>query len=125
MKAQERVAELPPDVVKPRTFRILRELTLRSAQRRPMVLVIEDVHWMDQSSEEYLVTLVDSLVGAPVLLVATSRPGPRLPWMHKSYATQLTLPPLPAAESLTLARSVAGEALPERVGETILRKAEG
>jgi class 3 adenylate cyclase/tetratricopeptide (TPR) repeat protein len=121
----ERVADLPPDVIRPRTFRILRDMTVKAAQRRPLVLVIEDVHWIDQSSEEYLLALADSLAGAPILLVATTRPGARPPWMDKSYATQLTLRPLSSAESLTLARSVAVEALSEEVAETILRKAEG
>ena len=121
----ESVAQLPPDVFKPRTFRILREMSIKGAQSRPIVLVVEDLHWIDKSSEEYLASLSDSLAGVPILLVATARPGARPPWTDKSYATQLTLRPLSSAESLTLARAVAVEELPKPLAETILSKAEG
>ena len=116
----ESVAQLPPDVFKPRTFRILREMSIKGAQSRPIVLVVEDLHWIDKSSEEYLASLSDSLAGVPILLVATARPGARPPWTDKSYATQLTLRPLSSAESLTLARAVAVEELPKPLAETIL-----
>src|SRR3989442_2079130 len=100
-------------------------MSIKGAQSRPIVFVIEDLHWIDESSEEYLVTLADCLAGVPILLVTTARPGAHRPWMDKSYATQVTLQPLSSGESLTLARAVALEALPEPLAAMILRKAEG
>ena len=71
---------LSPEVVKARTFEALRELSRRLAGRSPLVLVVEDLHWVDRTSEEYLATLVDVVAGARILLVPptgpdTGRPG--------------------------------------------------
>jgi len=100
-------------------------MSIRGAQRQPIVFVIEDLHWIDRSSEEYLTTLVESLAGVPIFLVTTSRPGYRPPWMDRSYATQVTLRSLSTGDSQALVRSVAAGGLSEPVAEMILRKAEG
>ena len=63
--------------------------------------MIEDLHWIDQASEELLASLVDGLPGAAVLLVVTYRPGYEPPWANRSFATQLSLPPLSNEDSLT------------------------
>ena len=104
----EAVARFSPDVVKARTFEALRELSRRLADRSPLVLVVEDLHWIDRTSEEYLATFVEVVAGARILLVTTHRPGYRPPWMDKSYATQVALQPLSSPESLSLVRDVIG-----------------
>jgi predicted ATPase len=87
---------------KARTLAILRHVSLHSRQGRPRVLAVENVHWSDPSSEEYLARLADSLSGAPILLVTTYRP----PWLDKSYATQLALPRLRPQDSCAVVQSV-------------------
>ena len=77
-----------------RTFDTLRELMLGLARRQPLVLLVEDLHWIDQTSEAFLASLVERLAAAPILLLTTYRPGYRPPWMDRSYATQLALRPL-------------------------------
>ena len=62
-----------------------------------MLLVVEDVHWIDASSEAWLATVVAGLAHQPLLLLVTYRPGYQPPWLGQSYATQLALPYLPAA----------------------------
>jgi DNA-binding NtrC family response regulator/tetratricopeptide (TPR) repeat protein len=122
----EAIGQLSPEVVKARTFEILRELTRRLAGLAPLVLVVEDLHWIDRTSEEYLGTLVDVVAGARILLVTTHRPGYRPPWMDKSFATQVALQPLSARESLSLVRDVIGPAeIDEPIVEMIVAKAEG
>jgi DNA-binding NtrC family response regulator/tetratricopeptide (TPR) repeat protein len=117
---------LSPEVVKARTFEALRELTGRLAGLGPLVLVVEDLHWVDRTSEEYLGTLVDVVAGARILLVTTHRPGYRPPWMDRSFATQVALQPLSARESLSLVRDVIGAAeVDEPTVEMIVAKAEG
>ncbi len=117
---------LSPEVIKARTFEALRELSRRLAGLSPLVLVVEDLHWVDRISEEYLATLVDVVAGARILLVTTHRPGYRPPWMDRSYATQVALQPLSAQESLSLARDVIGAAVvDEPTVEMIVAKAEG
>ena len=56
---------LSPEAVKARTFDALRLLFLKASARRPLVIVAEDVHWIDRTSEEFLATLVGQLVADP------------------------------------------------------------
>jgi DNA-binding NtrC family response regulator/tetratricopeptide (TPR) repeat protein len=122
----EALERLSPEVVKARTFETLRELSRRLAGRAPLVLVVEDMHWVDRTSEEYLGTLVEVVAGARILLVTTHRPGYRPPWIDKSYATQVALQPLSPRESLSLVRDVIGPAeVDEPTLEMIVAKAEG
>jgi DNA-binding winged helix-turn-helix (wHTH) protein/class 3 adenylate cyclase/tetratricopeptide (TPR) repeat protein len=102
----EILAQLTPEVIKERTFATLRQVHLRSSQQRPLLLVVENLHWIDPTSEAYLASLVEQLAGAPLLLLTTYRPGYRPLWLDKSYATQLTLSPLTPRESATIVRAV-------------------
>ena len=70
-----------PEAIKARTFETLRQMALQGSQRRPIIFVVEDLHWIDETSEEYLASLVESLAGAPILLLCTYRPGYRPPWI--------------------------------------------
>jgi class 3 adenylate cyclase/DNA-binding SARP family transcriptional activator len=79
--------------IKGRTFEALRRLLLATAGR-PLLVVIEDAHWIDRTSEEFLTELVDELPVVPVLLLATYRPGYNPPWLGKSFVTQRALRPL-------------------------------
>ena len=117
---------LSPEVIKARTFDALRQMTLHGSRRRPLVLEIEDLHWVDRTSEEYLTFLAESLAGAPVLLIATYRPGYRPPWSDRSFATQLSLRRLAGDESRSIVRSLlAAGAAGDSLEELILDKAEG
>ena len=60
---------------KARTFALLRHLILHAAQRQPLVLAVENLHWSDATSEEWLASLVERLAGAALLLLVTYRPG--------------------------------------------------
>jgi class 3 adenylate cyclase/tetratricopeptide (TPR) repeat protein len=115
---------LSPEVVKARTFEALREMNLRASQRRPVVLALEDLQWIDRTSEEYLASLVDNLPGSKILLLATYRPGYRPPWINRSYATQLALGPLARGDSLSIVHTV-HHTLPDLVTNAILEKADG
>jgi DNA-binding NtrC family response regulator/predicted ATPase len=117
---------VPPDAVKVGISEALRQITLGASHRQPLLVVIEDLHWIDQASEELLASMVDGLPGAAVLFVVTYRPGYEPPWATRSFATQLSLPPLSNEDSLTVTRSVLpAEALPHAVAEVILSRAEG
>ena len=120
------LAALTPPAVKARTFEVLRQLVLQGARRRPILFVIEDLHWIDSTSEECLTTLMDSAAGAPAMCIVTYRPGYRAPWIDRSYVTQVALPPLSREDSLSVVRSVRKvDAVPDQVAEVILGKAEG
>jgi DNA-binding NtrC family response regulator/tetratricopeptide (TPR) repeat protein len=115
-----------PDTIKSGISEALRQITLGASHRQPFLVVIEDLHWIDRASEELVASMVDALPGAAVLFVVTYRPGYEPPWANKSFATQLSLPPLSNEDSLTVTRSVLpGVSLPHEVTEVILSRAEG
>src|SRR5262249_6682983 len=81
----ERLAPLTPEAIRTRTFETLKQMSLKGSQLRPLILEIEDLHWIDKTSEAYLASLVESVVGVSLLLLTTYRPGYRPPWIDKSY----------------------------------------
>src|SRR5262245_39746143 len=121
----EPLAMLSPEAIKTRTFATLRQMSLRGSQRQPLILTVEDLHWIDQTSEACFASLVESLAGAPILLLCTYRPGYRPPWLEKSYATQVALPRLTSPDSLTVVHAVLQRVLPDPLAQVILDKAEG
>jgi DNA-binding NtrC family response regulator/predicted ATPase len=122
----EQVLASGPEAARARTFEVLRDLVTRMARNAPVVLVLEDLHWIDRTSEEFLGTLADDLAGARVLLVTTHRPGYRPPWLDRSYATQMALQPLGPEDSRALVRAVFGsQPVADAVVERILEKTEG
>jgi len=121
-----RLETLGPEVVKARTFETLRQMSLRASRSRPLVLEVEDLHWADRTSEEYFAFLAESLVGTPIFLVASYRPGYRPPWSDRSFATQISLGRLDADESLAIVRSLLpGSEDGDALARLILAKAEG
>jgi class 3 adenylate cyclase/tetratricopeptide (TPR) repeat protein len=115
-----------PGVIKEKTFEALSQLSIKRSLRRPLVLALEDLHWIDKISEEFLGFLVENLPGARVLLIATYRPGYRPPWIDKSYAGQTPIQPLSRDDSLNLVRSaLRAERVVESVSEEIVAKGDG
>jgi DNA-binding NtrC family response regulator/tetratricopeptide (TPR) repeat protein len=123
----DRLAAVSPEAIQAGIFDTLRQLSLRASRRQLLVLAIENLHWIDKPSEEYLAGLVQELGGAPLLVVATYRPGYRPPWIDKSYATQIALHPLAAPDCLALVGSVLPDpaTVPESLTRAILDRAEG
>ena len=60
----------------------------------PAVLVVEDLHWVDEASEEFLETLIDAIVGTKTMLIVNFRPGLVAPWTQRSHYRQINLAPL-------------------------------
>jgi len=107
-------------------FAALRALSLRGAQRRPLVLVIEDLHWIDTSSEEFLHAMLDAVAGVPLLLLVTYRIGYTPPFGSRSFYSTLTLQSFSEAETLAMAGYVLGTAqCPPELQTALMDKAEG
>lgn len=107
--APERLASLDAPAIKGRTLEALRSLLLAEAARRPLVVLVEDVHWIDRTSEEVLNELVSEVPSTAILLVATYRPGYAPPWIDKSFATQIALRPVPTEASEAIVSGILGE----------------
>lgn len=118
-----RLADLDPATITGRTFEILRDLWLGIGERAPLVLLLEDLHWVDRTSEEFLAGFADQLSSSRVLLLTTYRPDYTPPWTGKPYATQLTLSPLSPDAGRELVGSTAE--LPDDITQQIIERAEG
>jgi predicted ATPase len=120
------VATLDPQERRGEVFDALRRLLVRASEIRPQVLVHEDVHWVDKSSEESLLFTADSIPTNRILHILTYRPGYKHPFDEHSFQTRIALSTLSNADSVRMARAVLGtDSLPEDLGALIVRKAEG
>jgi adenylate cyclase len=75
-------------------FEALNRLRQARSARGPVVILVEDLHWLDPGSQEFLEHLVNTVPGSRVFVVATFRPEYRAPWAHRSHYGQLPLLPL-------------------------------
>ncbi|MFQ5946588.1 MAG: AAA family ATPase, partial [Anaerolineae bacterium] len=120
------VLTIDPKQRRAEMFDALRRLTLRAAQVHPQVLIFEDLHWMDQATQEYLVFIADSIPASRTLLVLTYRTGYVHPLGERTYHTRITLDTLSTEDSVQMAESMlATDGLPEELKALIVRRAEG
>ena len=114
------------EALKAKTFEIFRQISIKLGLERPLVLVLEDLHWVDKISEEFFGFLAENIAEARILMLATYRPGYRPPWIDKSYAGQLPVQPLSRDDSFDIVRSVLNvEQIIELATEEIVAKADG
>jgi predicted ATPase/class 3 adenylate cyclase len=90
---------LDPPQRRQRTLEALKRVLLRESQVQPLLLVFEDLHWIDTETQALLDSLIDSLPTARLLLLVNYRPEYQHGWGSKTYYTQLRLDPLPPASA--------------------------
>jgi class 3 adenylate cyclase/tetratricopeptide (TPR) repeat protein len=100
---------LDPPQRRQRTLEALKHVLLRESQVQPLLLVFENLHWIDAETQTLLDGLVESLPTARVLLLVNYRPEYQHGWSQKTYYTQLRLNPLPPANAETLLESLLGD----------------
>ena len=123
---EDRVAEMDSPARRSETIRALHAILHGAAERQPLVLVIEDLHWIDAASEEFLGFLAESIPASRALFLFTHRPGYRHPFGDRSYHVRLALQPLSERQTSSLAGSLLeGSALPEPLERLIAAKADG
>ena len=93
---------MSPEARKDRIIEACRKIVLKGSEIRPLIVAIEDLHWLDKSSEDVARDLLDRIPGARVLLIFTYRPEFVHTWGGKSYHSQLTLHRLSNRESLEM-----------------------
>jgi TOMM system kinase/cyclase fusion protein len=121
------VPELPPDRQRERTLESLVSLVLQLAERRPLVLAIEDLHWLDPTTLAWLDRLVSQAMTVPLFLVLTLRPHTtEVLWAPSDSLTQISLEPLTGTEAETLIDRVAGErSLSPAIRHQIVARTDG
>jgi class 3 adenylate cyclase/tetratricopeptide (TPR) repeat protein len=100
---------LDPPQRRHRTLAALKRVLLRESQGQPLLLVFEDLHWIDAETQALLDTLVESLPTARLLLLVNYRPEYHHGWGGKTYYTQLRLDPLPPASAGELLQALLGD----------------
>src|SRR5581483_4881769 len=87
----------------------LKHLLLRESQEQPLLLVFEDLHWIDSETQALLDSLVDSLPTARILFLVNYRPEYDHTWHRKTYYQQLRLDPLPPESAEELLAALLGD----------------
>jgi tetratricopeptide (TPR) repeat protein len=100
---------LDPPQRRQRTLDGLKRVVLRESQVHPLLLVFEDLHWIDAETQALLDSLVESLPTARLLLLINYRPEYQHGWGSKTYYTQLRLDPLPPASAGEILQALLGE----------------
>jgi class 3 adenylate cyclase/tetratricopeptide (TPR) repeat protein len=100
---------LDPPQRRQHTLQALKRVLLRESQVQPLLLVFEDLHWIDAETQELLDSLVESLPTARLLLLVNYRPEYQHGWGSKTYYTQLRLDPLPPASAEEFLTALLGD----------------
>jgi len=122
---QSFLQQMDPQVRRQRTFEALARLLVRESLNQPVVLIVEDLHWIDAETQGGLDTLSTHLTNTPLLLLVNYRPEYQNDWSRQTY-TQVRLSPLGTAEAEELLTFLLGtdEGLPP-LKQRILEKTEG
>ncbi len=117
---------MSPQSKKDRMVETMIRITLKGSELRPLIMAVEDLHWVDNSSEDVLRYLLERISGAKILLIFTHRPEYEHPFGGKSYYSQLTLNRFSNRGSLSMVRHLLDRAeIGRDLEEFILEKTEG
>jgi predicted ATPase/class 3 adenylate cyclase len=117
---------LTPQQQRQRTLDALVAWLLGEAERQPILVVWEDLHWADPSTLELLGLVIDQVPTARLLTLVTARPEFRPPWAPRPHLTQLTLRRLPRAQVEIMVRQLTGDKpLPAEVLAQVVARTDG
>jgi class 3 adenylate cyclase/uncharacterized protein YcbX len=120
------LAGVDVEVVRRRTLEAIKQILLRESLNQPLMVIFEDLHWVDERTQELLDLLADSIPTARLLLLVNYRPEYSHQWSNKTYYTQLRLDPLgreSAEEMLTALLGDGDDLAPLK--RLIIEKTEG
>lgn len=118
--------DLSPQLRKVRTLDAILDQLTGLCRRQPVLLVFEDLHWIDPTSQELLDRVIEVSASLRLLIVLTFRPEFRAPWVGRASVTSIILGRLSDAEGIDLIRRIAGALhLPEVLEQQILVKTDG
>jgi class 3 adenylate cyclase len=118
--------DLTPDERRQRTLGALTAQLVGLASQQPILMIFEDVHWIDPTSLEALGRIVDRIKALPALLIITFRPEFNAPWVGQSHVTSLTLNRLGERDSTSIIAHIVGNrGLPADVMTEIVERTDG
>ena len=117
---------IDPEERQRQTFDGLKAMFLGESESKPIVLILEDIHWIDRTSEAFLLYLGSSIVGSRIMILALHRPEYSCPWAMSSSYLRIPVNPLSYAESEEmLGNLLAVREVPQEVKQLVQSKAEG
>jgi transcriptional regulator with AAA-type ATPase domain/tetratricopeptide (TPR) repeat protein len=102
------VGAMDPSLRRAGMFEAVRQFLLASAEARPLVVMLEDVHWMDEATTEFLALMAESVESSRILLCVTHRTGFALTFGEGVFQTRLTMSRLSQAETAAIASALLG-----------------
>jgi DNA-binding NtrC family response regulator/predicted ATPase/class 3 adenylate cyclase len=118
--------QMDPQIRRRRTFAAIKRLLLRESLNQPLLLLVEDLHWLDSESQAFFADLSESLTTTCVLLLVTHRPEYQHAWGSKTSYAQLRLDPLGREEAEDLLTGLLGEGAElQGLKELLLAKSGG
>lgn len=118
--------ELTPQRKKAKTLEVLISQLQELARQAPVLMLFEDVHWIDPSSRELLDLIIERVLRLPILLLVTFRPEFQPPWTGQAHVTTLVLNRLDRREGAALVKRVVGNGeLPNDVVAEIIERTDG
>jgi class 3 adenylate cyclase len=94
VEGEDPLAQMDAQIKKRRTLDAIKRILSRESLNQPLIVMFEDLHWIDEQTQEFLNLLADSIANAKILLLVNYRPQYSHSWNSKTYYTQLTLDPL-------------------------------
>jgi tetratricopeptide (TPR) repeat protein len=94
VEGEDPLAQMDGQIKKRRTLDAIKRILLRESMNQPLMVIFEDLHWIDEQTQEFLNLLADSIANAKILLLVNYRPQYSHQWNSKTYYTQLRLDPL-------------------------------
>jgi tetratricopeptide (TPR) repeat protein len=109
-----------------RTLEAVKRIIIRESLKQPLVVIFEDLHWIDAESQDFMDLLVDSVASARILMLANYRPEYRHGWGNRTYYTQLRLDPLGSQSAEEMLHALLGsDASLQSLRRLIVEKTRG
>jgi class 3 adenylate cyclase len=125
-EATTELAQVDPQLRRRRTFEAITRLLLRESLNQPVLLLLEDLHWLDSETQAWLTLFSERVATARLLLMVNYRPEYQHGWGSKTYYTQLRLDPLGPEEAQALLTALLGsDAALQPLKQFISAKTEG
>ncbi|MBI3800922.1 MAG: hypothetical protein HY268_28595, partial [Deltaproteobacteria bacterium] len=118
--------QMDPQIRRRRTLDAIKRLLIRESRQQPLLLIFEDLHWLDTETQAFLGVLSEGIATARLLLLVNYRPEYRHDWGNKTFYTQLRLDPLGHAHARELLSALLGDSAAfQPLKQLILEKTEG
>ena len=126
VEAIMRFNNMDPQQQRRAVFDVLKRVFIRESQKQPLLVVFEDLHWIDGETQTFLDTVVESLPMARIVLLVNYRPGYTHTWAERTYYTRLRVEPLPTAGADELLQHLLGDnADLAPLKEMLIKRTEG